>query len=124
MRIPASVAYSVPPATAPCVPRDARRTGRSRRCGCCPNATAASTATEIASLSFIYGIHCRGSDQLRGGGIILSSVSETEPEQPAPPRNEDEPMLYCPVCSTRLTEMKCTLICTRCGYYMSCADYY
>jgi hypothetical protein len=33
-------------------------------------------------------------------------------------------MLYCPVCSTRLTELKCKLICTRCGYYMSCADYY
>src|SRR5665811_430717 len=33
MRMPASVAYSVPPATAPRVPRDARRTGRSRRGG-------------------------------------------------------------------------------------------
>jgi hypothetical protein len=37
---------------------------------------------------------------------------------------EDEPMLYCPVCSTRLTELKCKLICNKCGYYMSCADYY
>ena len=33
-------------------------------------------------------------------------------------------MLYCPVCSTRLKEMKCKLVCPRCGYYMSCADYY
>ena len=42
-----------------------------------------------------------------------------------PPRkNEDEPMLYCPVCSTRLTERKCKLLCEKCGYYMSCADYY
>ena len=39
-------------------------------------------------------------------------------------KDEDEPMLYCPVCSTRLTEMKCKLICAKCGYYMSCADYY
>src|SRR5260370_27909211 len=121
MRIPASVAYSVPPATAPCVPRDARRTGRSRRCGCCPTTTAASTATEIASLSFIYRIHCRGSHTGCGGGIILSSVSETEPQQTATPRNEDEPILYCPLCSTRLTALKCKLFCTRCGYYMSCA---
>jgi hypothetical protein len=36
----------------------------------------------------------------------------------------DEPMLYCPVCSRRLTARKCKLICENCGYYMSCADYY
>jgi hypothetical protein len=40
-----------------------------------------------------------------------------------PPR-EEKPMLYCPVCSTRLTERKCKLLCEKCGYYMSCADYY
>jgi hypothetical protein len=39
-------------------------------------------------------------------------------------KNETEPMLYCPVCNTRLTELKCKLVCERCGYYMSCADYY
>jgi len=33
-------------------------------------------------------------------------------------------MLYCPVCSTRLTGRKCKLLCEKCGYYMSCADYY
>ncbi len=38
--------------------------------------------------------------------------------------SENEPMLYCPVCSTRLTELKCKLVCNKCGYYMSCADYY
>ena len=37
---------------------------------------------------------------------------------------EQEPMLYCPVCSKRLTERKCKLLCEQCGYYMSCADYY
>jgi hypothetical protein len=37
---------------------------------------------------------------------------------------ENEPMLYCPVCSIRLSELKCKLICNQCGYYMSCADYY
>jgi len=57
------------------------------------------------------------------------TVRMTEPEPPAepavspePPR--EEPMLYCPVCSTRLTGRKCKLICETCGYYMSCADYY
>ncbi|HEY1182931.1 MAG TPA: hypothetical protein VGE89_02025 [Bryobacteraceae bacterium] len=41
-----------------------------------------------------------------------------------PQRDEHEPMLYCPVCSTRLTARKCKLLCEKCGYYMSCADYY
>jgi len=31
---------------------------------------------------------------------------------------------YCPVCSQRLESRRCKLICTVCGYYMSCADYY
>lgn len=35
----------------------------------------------------------------------------------------EEPMLYCPVCGTRLTERKCKLLCEKCGYYMSCSDY-
>jgi hypothetical protein len=37
---------------------------------------------------------------------------------------DEDPMLFCPVCSTRLVQHKCKLICERCGYYMSCADYY
>jgi len=36
----------------------------------------------------------------------------------------EEPMLYCPVCWVRLASRKCKLICEKCGYYMSCADYY
>jgi hypothetical protein len=35
-----------------------------------------------------------------------------------------EPMLFCPVCSLRLRERKCRLYCERCGYFLSCADYY
>jgi hypothetical protein len=35
----------------------------------------------------------------------------------------DEPMLYCPLCSSRLIARKCKLVCETCGYYMSCADY-
>lgn len=43
---------------------------------------------------------------------------------PPTPDGESEPMLWCPVCSTRLSQLKCKLVCETCGYYMSCADYY
>ena len=44
--------------------------------------------------------------------------------QSAGKTDDNEPMLYCPVCSMRLTARKCKLICEQCGYYLSCADYY
>lgn len=53
----------------------------------------------------------------------MDSPDDNQDRDPQP-RGEDEPMLYCPVCGTRLCELKCKLLCTRCGYYMSCADYY
>lgn len=48
--------------------------------------------------------------------------TEANPE----PKNQsaEEPMLYCPVCSQRLTQNHCKLVCEKCGYFMSCADYY
>ena len=47
-----------------------------------------------------------------------------EPLEAVPAELPEEPMLYCPVCSLRLEERKCQLLCRQCGYYMSCADYY
>jgi len=31
---------------------------------------------------------------------------------------------YCPRCSQRLAQRSCKMICSGCGYYMSCSDFY
>ena len=53
-------------------------------------------------------------------------AAEAAPQDPSAiaPQGDEEPMLYCPVCSTRLAGHECKLVCPQCGYYMSCADYY
>ena len=51
-------------------------------------------------------------------------MEERDPERQEQSTGEDLAMLYCPVCSTRLTGRSCKLLCEKCGYYMSCADYY
>ncbi len=53
---------------------------------------------------------------------------EPEPEV-APTTTRPDPaaaMRTCPVCSAELEERKCKLICPdpRCGYYLSCSDFY
>jgi hypothetical protein len=64
----------------------------------------------------LLGLHYNGFAVELTPGSPNSEGTETGSEQ--------EPMLYCPVCSRRLTERKCKLLCEQCGYYMSCADYY
>ena len=54
----------------------------------------------------------------------LETKTQEDVAAPTPATDQDEPMLYCPVCSTRLNQRKCKLFCEKCGYYMSCADYY
>jgi hypothetical protein len=60
-------------------------------------------------------------------------VPVAQPTKPAEPdsvftgqltADTGQPMLFCPVCSMKLESRKCKLFCARCGYYMSCADYY
>jgi hypothetical protein len=42
----------------------------------------------------------------------------------SPVARSEDPSWYCPVCSQRLESRRCKLICSVCGYYMSCSDYY
>jgi hypothetical protein len=38
--------------------------------------------------------------------------------------NPDELMRTCANCGSPMKERKCKLICTGCGYFLSCSDYY
>ncbi len=40
------------------------------------------------------------------------------------PKPSEEPCSTAPVCSQRLNQSRCKLVCEKCGYFMSCADYY
>jgi hypothetical protein len=52
-------------------------------------------------------------------GALNSTGAECQDESPI-----DHHCQICPTCSHRLTGHKCKLVCTHCGYYLSCADYY
>jgi ribosomal protein L32 len=39
-------------------------------------------------------------------------------------RAAEHPISFCPVCSERLEPKRCKLVCAKCGYYLSCSDYY
>jgi hypothetical protein len=38
--------------------------------------------------------------------------------------NEEMLAHTCIICSSKMVERKCKLLCTRCGYFLSCEDYY
>jgi len=52
-----------------------------------------------------------------------SAVSHAGAACPAE-RPVDHHCQICPNCGERLTGHHCKLVCTQCGYYLSCADYY
>jgi ribosomal protein S27AE len=51
--------------------------------------------------------------------VQISTVDATGEEREAEVASN-----YCPRCSARLASRSCKLICPRCGYYMSCSDFY
>lgn len=54
------------------------------------------------------------------------AAEQSETAKPAAVREESEAhhQVYCPNCCDRLVGHRCKLVCQRCGYYLSCADYY
>lgn len=55
-------------------------------------------------------------------GAICAVAGLAAPEPAA--TDIDHHCQVCPTCGYRLTGHHCKLVCTQCGYYMSCADYY
>jgi hypothetical protein len=54
-------------------------------------------------------------------GPVLPGFDKNAPPADAP---LDHHCQICPTCGHRLTGHHCKLVCTYCGYYLSCADYY
>ena len=48
----------------------------------------------------------------------------TEIELAKPEPEKKDVSQYCPQCSVELQGNHCKLLCPRCGYYMSCSDFY
>jgi len=52
------------------------------------------------------------------------SLSVSPAAKPVRLSGADLPASYCPRCSAKLEARKCKMICTSCGYYMSCSDFH
>jgi hypothetical protein len=58
------------------------------------------------------------------GAVVARAEEATTAAEPAGSGQQEDASRYCPVCSQRLESRRCKLVCSACGYYMSCADYY
>ena len=54
------------------------------------------------------------------GGVVPLVIIDDEPSEPIDPAAV---ILTCANCGAAMDERKCKLIC-RCGYFLSCSDYY
>jgi hypothetical protein len=55
--------------------------------------------------------------EISHSGVSLSATGSDQTQI-------DHHSQICPNCTHRLTGHHCKLVCTQCGYYLSCADYY
>jgi hypothetical protein len=61
--------------------------------------------------------------EISQSGVSGSAEDALPAETPASTRIDHHSQI-CPTCGHRLTSHHCKLVCTHCGYYLSCADYY
>ncbi len=59
-----------------------------------------------------------------GMGETGKGSSGIRAEQPAKAVESGQIMRVCPTCSAQLQEVRCKLSCPRCGFFLSCSDYY
>ena len=62
---------------------------------------------------------------------VRLSLMQTQAPNPAAssateqcPLTDEHHSVFCPTCSSRLTDHRCKLVCRTCGYFLSCADFY
>jgi len=55
---------------------------------------------------------------------ILSSTPEPVDDVATLNTDRSDASRFCPNCSAQLQEQRCKLSCPRCGFYLSCSDFY
>jgi len=58
-----------------------------------------------------------GRSAVRASVVITSAAQISEATHPDASR-------FCPNCSTELVDHRCKLKCPKCGFYLSCSDFY